>query len=133
LNPRCSVGNPSSKLRRRSGYPDRHEGAVFLGLAELVDRPEELPVSTFIWLDAAKESGDLRRQAALGPVLLENVFHAGGILSEGKVGPFGIGFSTREGCAVADLVERRAKVVDRVENDARPSFGLLPVLWNLTS
>ena len=42
-----------------------------------------------------------------------------------------VGFSTREGCAVADLVERRAEVVDRVENDARPSFGQRPVLWNL--
>jgi hypothetical protein len=114
----CSaIGDNGGKISDGIGDLEGNEGAVFLGVTELVQSPESV-IPSLVWAESQKQRCDFRR-AILGDLPTVNVVvEAGRVASERKTGSFGIDLSANDGASVSGLVENGAQIVGDVEKDA---------------
>lgn len=103
---------------RSIGDVEGHEGAVFLGVTELVHGLEG-SIPSFVWAECAKERCDFRGQMLTDAASTVNVVvKAGEVISERKVGSFRGDLSACDGAGEAGLVQDGPQVEDCIEKDA---------------
>jgi hypothetical protein len=93
------------------------EGAVLLGVTELVQSPEGI-ISSFVWLEAPKQRCDFRRQICANlPFAVDIVVESGRVVSERKVGFLEPLLPGGNRAGVSGLVQYGSEVVRGVKND----------------
>lgn len=95
---------------------ERNQGAVFLGVTELVQGPEGI-IPSLVCLERPKQREDFRWQI-LASATVDHMLDSSGVVTERKLSTFRLDFSTRNGARVTRLVENGSQIVGSVESDA---------------
>jgi hypothetical protein len=102
---------------------ERHKGAVFLGVTNLVQSPEGI-IPSFVWFEPSKQRCDFRWQICANlPFAINISIECGKTIRERKIGFSGIDFAAGDCGGVTRLIENGPEVVCGIEKDAGPVFG----------
>lgn len=96
------------------------EDAVFIGVRQLVQSPEQI-IPSFVWLKRAKDRNDIRRNIFAAP--LYDSVKLVGTFGEGEIRRFCITDACCGGYGKANLVQRRPEVVDGICSEVHQFFG----------
>ncbi|WGJ14079.1 hypothetical protein QEV83_15685 [Methylocapsa sp. D3K7] len=103
------------------GNVKRNQGAMFLGVTQLVQGPKGV-ISSFVWLEVDKQRHDFRGDILGDVPSFEIVIEPGKVVCKRESGPFGSGLSAGESGSVTRLIQHRSQIDGNVEQDGWQSI-----------